>query len=84
MKLINKLKKTYPRLKKGLNKKYDDAVIGVTADELKLVYSRKLLIEKMMDLKILDTNSIAEYEEYVYWNISCATDCVIVNLSKGE
>jgi len=84
MKLINKLKKTYPRLKKGLNKKYDDAVIGVTADELKLVYSRELLIEKMMDLKILDTNSITEYEELIYWNISCATDCVIVNLSKGE
>jgi len=77
MKLINKLKKAYPRLKKGMDKKYDSCIIGVTADELKLVYDRDMLANKVIELGIVEGDT--EAEEYVYWYLSCGTDYTIIN-----
>ena len=78
MKLIKKLKKAYPQLKKGLSSDFDSCVLGVSACETMLIYDRDLIVEKLQEIGTIEGHT--EAEEYVYWFLSSKTDCVILNM----
>ncbi len=83
MKLINKLKKAHPQLKKGLSSDFDSCVLGVSACETMLIYDRDLIAEKLQEIGTIEGQT--EAEEYIYWFLSCKTDCVILNMYyQGE
>lgn len=89
MKLIDKLNKTYPKLKEGLPSNFDECVIGVDAEELRLVYDIDLVayVLTLEGVIVNDINKPVTHKEaknYVYWNMSVPDRYVIVNLSNKE
>ena len=90
MKLINKLKKAFPKLRKGLSKDFNSCVIGIDAEELRLVYDRDLVAEKIAELgvtmngKKVDIN-YDEAVDWIWWNLSVSDNYVIINFYyQGE
>ena len=84
MKLIKKLKKAYPKLKKGLSSDFDSCVIGVDAEELRLCYCKDLVAEKITEIGVTMKGKKVDitYEEaldWIWWNLSVPDNYVIVN-----
>ena len=84
MKLKDKLKKAFPKLKKGLPKKFDDCIIGVDAEEIRMCYCRDKVAHKLTEIgvKLKGKHTEVNFEEakdFIWWNMSVSSNYVIVN-----
>lgn len=85
MSLASKLKKAYPKLKKGLASKFDSCIIGVDANKERYVYCQNLLAEKLVEegVTIKEENKSVTYDEaceYIWWCMTDPNRYVIVDL----